>query len=210
MTATMGSRRRLDLPYFRAALFCSSLVVAVGGCSSAPERQGPMPDGPMIEPKDGHSWTVPARLGREFTDGLEVLQVAGTKPARITRVESIGGEKVLEVLGARLAGPGRTLGFTQYFDSWPPRSPEIEGQVVDAKGAILHPKRKRTRGPVGSTSYELLVGYRFLRDDFAVRQHLNIHYTVGGKAYVSRQPARLIVCPTDMTEQSCFARSAEG
>jgi hypothetical protein len=152
-----------------------------------------------MQPSNAHGWIIRGETGKRFTDGFEVLEVSGTKPATITSVRSIGGSTALKFLGAKIAGPGRKLTYER-LQGWPPTKAAL-GPLSDAVGARLLP-RKQTRLEMG---YELLVGYE-LEDasKLVMRTRLEVNYTVAGKDYVYRIPGSLIVCPKGTTDDACL------
>jgi hypothetical protein len=137
-------------------------------------------------------------VGKQFTDGFEVLDLGGEEPAVIRAVASVGGDGVIEQLGALLAGPDRKYAAEQLLTGYPPRQPRL-GALQDAVGATIQP-RDDTRDRLG---YELLVGYRSTSDEIGIRTEIVVDYEVDGVLYRRRFPATLVYCPPRLAEQEC-------
>jgi hypothetical protein len=144
-----------------------------------------------------HGYVVPARAGRVFTDGFDVVRLQGSQNARILKVESIGGTDVLEFLGARLAGPGRRSGATQILSGFPPHDRPL-GDVSAAENAVVEPQSR-----TGIKGYELLLGYRIRGQDVGARTGIRITYEVAGRTYETTVEAGLITCPKGEPSTTC-------
>lgn len=160
-------------------------------------------EGGPIEQTAPNGSILPVRPGKIWTDGFTSLYLSGHEPAVITRVSVEGGEPALRLLGVRIAGPSRKQGVTQEFFSYPPRDTTVTGPTVDAVGATILP-RSDTRLGLG---YELLIGYAFVKDAFSTRSNIVVDYTVAGSSYEVAIPARLVLCPTTMTDLACQKRT---
>lgn len=55
----------------------------------------------------------------------------------------------------------------------------------------------------GKVGYELLIGFRFVKDTAAFRKTVLVSYTVAGQRYRIDLRAGIYACPTTMTEQNC-------
>lgn len=143
------------------------------------------------------------RLGHIWTDGQTALYLSGREPAVITAVRVVGGDPALQLLGVRIAGPDRRQAVTQEFFSYPPRVTGNLGTVEAAVGAEILPTNE-TRLHLG---YELLVGYKFVSNVFSTRSEIVIDYSVSGSSYEAKIPARLVLCPTTMTDVACQRRT---
>ena len=173
-------------------------VALVTACSEGVHLVGRASDGP-IEAPDFHGTIVRGQSGERFTDGFEVLRVAGDKPAIITSVRSVGADSTLKLLGAKIAGPDRKLGAWTYLPNWPPTKPAL-GPLVDAEGAHLLP-----RSEIDGKGYELLIGYELGEiSEMSTRTRVEVDYTVDGKDYVFRSPAALTFCPDNNSDDECL------
>jgi hypothetical protein len=186
----------------RSIAFGVVLVAAVAAATwiyvASPDR-GPKQGGPL-GPVNAHGSLTDVRLGQTMTDGLEVLELHGDEPATITDVEVIGGSGALQYLGAMIASPDRrTVAATQEFKTYPPRAARVAGTLTPAVGAVIKPV-DQTAHQLG---YELLIGYRYVANEVAARSTIRIHYTVGGQEYVIDDPARLVTCPTTISNDQC-------
>jgi hypothetical protein len=126
-------------------------------------------------------------VGHRFTDGLEILLLQGSRPARIISVRSIGGSQSLGHVGTMLAGPARDLDAIQKAPGFPPRVPRLGG-LHRAVGSWILPEAQ-TRDRLG---YELLLGYEIVSPELAVRRGIEVTYRVGNTTYGRFLPARII------------------
>jgi hypothetical protein len=149
-----------------------------------------------------HGWIAVVRPGATITDAQEILYNGGDAPVTSTDIEVVGGSKSLLYLGALVAGPDRARALSQQFPEYPPTAHAVRGFTRPAIGAVLEPTTT-SRLP----GYELLIGYRFIADEFDARSEVRISYTSSGRDYRLDLPARLITCPTSMTEDACFGRA---
>lgn len=150
-------------------------------------------DGPMHVPA-AHGGAVTLRTGAVFTDGFEILSVAGDKPATIESV-SLVGNGGLELLGAKVAPPDRRVGFVQFLQGWPPIGPALRGtRLTDAVGASITPTAPGTAG------WELFVGIRVTGAGVVKRDGIRVGYTVAGEHFTATFPARLVVCTSRFQE----------
>src|SRR4051794_14601997 len=108
---------------FVNARIVAVLVLLIGptaACESHQADSAPISGGPLdVAGKQG--WAVPATPGRTFTDGSNILNIAGDSPFTVVAVESIGGSPSLRFLGAKVASPQRRYTTTTRFAGWPPR-----------------------------------------------------------------------------------------
>jgi len=167
-------------------------LLGAAGCGGPAERST---DGPLRIPHD-HAAFVHYRPGQVFTDGLERLLLTGDRDAVLERVELEGAEDHIEFLGARLAGPHRTVGSIQLSDGYPPDNPAF-GQTVDAEGARIG------RSQVG---HELLIGIKVTKAGYAIRDGVRLYYTVAGRKYTAYFPAAIVFCPDNVSEDACAER----
>ena len=177
-----------------AALFFSA---ACGGGSEARIA----PTGPLQAP-DKHGWVVTVYKGKTFTDGQELLDLRGTRPAVIQAVTVTGGTPTLEYLGASLALPSRRYTTSEEMPGYPPRVPG--STTAPAVGHTILPTRRTER----RQGYELLLGYRATRDGNAVRGDVRttvtVDYTVSGTRYRIVMPAQLFPCPKGASQGTCM------
>lgn len=175
------------------------LLAATCGCSGSTVAPTDLStDGPLrVPPEHGTFATGP--VGTTFTDGLDVLFLAGSRPATVVSVRSVGADTSLRFIGAMIAGPTRSQAGWSQLKGYPPRLAAL-GPLVDAEGAVIDP-REETRQRLG---YELLLGYEVV-DDTTVdhRSAIEVTYEVDGKQYLWRSPARLVYCPPDKTNEEC-------
>ncbi len=150
-------------------------------------------DGPMHVPP-AHGGAVTLRTGAVFTDGFEILSVAGDEPATIDSVALVdnGG---FELLGAKVASPDRRTGFVQFLHGWPPAGPELKGtRPIDAMGASITPSA------AGEPGWELFVGIRVTGTGVLERTGIKVDYTVAGERFTATLPAQLVVCTSRSQE----------
>jgi hypothetical protein len=190
----------------RGLVVATAALVGVGLLAALwAYRRGRSADGPLLKPPPHGQIAIP-EPGDVRTDGNERLRLSGSAPATITDVEVVGGEKSSEFLGAMIAGPNRRrFGLTQQFNQYPPEADYL-GELKPAVGAVLKP---HTQVSYGMQDNELLVGYRVIADEFAARTDIVISYTVDGEDFELTIPARLVTCPTTMTESECSQRADE-
>ncbi len=143
-------------------------------------------------------------VGAEFTDGFEVLVVEGDEPAIIRRVVSVGDDGVLEPLGALVAGPDRRYGAVQLIRGYPPAQARL-GTVEDAVGFEVLP-RSETRKEM---AFELLVGYRAVKDEIGVREDIRVEYEVDGQLFSRSLGAGMLYCPPRFSDDECSAAADE-
>jgi hypothetical protein len=192
----MGRTPRTDAVAGLAAVGVAVSILFVTGDSAGPIAGGPLGTIPA------HGFLTDVRLGETMTDGQEKLDL-GNEPAIITGITVVGGNHSLKYLGALIASPQRRLaGVTQQFRTYPPKAHYVAGTLSPAVGAVLKPVAQ-TRG--GVWGYELLIGYRYIADRVDARTTICINYTVDGVAFVLDDPARLVTCPTTMSDDRCYA-----
>ncbi|MFC6286146.1 hypothetical protein ACFP3Q_07230 [Nocardioides sp. GCM10027113] len=137
---------------------------------------------------DEHGYAITLPAGTTFTDGYEILKLAGDEPAVIEDV-TIAGDDGLELVGALLAPPPRLNAAVQLMRSWPPRDEALdEDSFVEAVGARIEPL---SRAPMG---YELLLGLRVADEGYLVRESVTVTYRVGETVYEVDFPASIAVC----------------
>lgn len=174
-------------------------LTALAACKS-PSRSASDPTaggGPLVA-APAQAWVLPATKGRTFTDGSNVLDVRGSTPIKVVSVTSIGGTTSLQFLGAKVASPRRQYTTTNEFNGWPPR--DIRASfVLDAGGQSVSP----TAGNWHRQPYELLLGYRVISTDFAVRTAVRVVYESAGKTYQQDFPSLIAVCPPSEDLQKC-------
>lgn len=176
-------------------LAVSSLVLT--GCQSLGLGEGPM------RPAPEHGSIVEGPVGRRLTDGFEILQLGGDRPATILSVESVGGDGSLKYLGAYLAGPDRKLAAYTQPEGFPPTTRGL-GEIIPAEGAVIEP-REQTRRRLG---YELLLGYEIVDDsEIAFREEIVVTYRIDDTDYAWRAPAKLVYCPESATSEECFTKA---
>lgn len=178
-----------------AALSAGGILVLMASCaalSGEPTRGGP------LDPFPPHGMFIGDPVGRRFTDGLEVLLLQGSQPARIMSVRSVGGSQSLRHVGTMLAGPERELDAVQKMPGFPPREPRL-GVLDPAVGARILPEAQ-TRDGLG---YELLVGYEVVSSEVAMRSGIEVTYRVSGQTYVQFLPARIVYCPKPRSPAEC-------
>ena len=170
-------------------------VVAAAGLSAtvAARGGGTRAGGPLVAPAE-HGFAMPKRVGAVFADGVETLELTGTKSAVLKKVEVVGTDG-LQVVGVSLVRPGRKVGTIQVVDGWPPKDPDLRpGDVVThGIGARFTP----TRSNPLEQSYELLVGLRVAKAGYLVRDGLRVTYSVDGIDYQRYFPAQLVVCTSE-------------
>jgi hypothetical protein len=191
----MTDRRRMRrLPMVIAALSAGGLLVVASCAAPAgePSRGGP------LDPFPPHGMFIADPVGHRFTDGLEILLLQGSQPARIISVRSVGGSQALRHVGTMLAGPERDVDAIQKTPGFPPREPEL-GVLHRADGSRILPEA-RTRDRLG---YELLLGYEVVSSDVAVRRGIEVTYRVGSTTYERFLPARIIYCPKPNSSREC-------
>lgn len=156
----------------------TAVLAAAVACAVGSDARG-VQNGPL-RPVPKHGWVVSVYEGKTFTDGEELLDLRGTRPAVITAVTVAGGTPTLEYLGARLALPSRTYTTYQEMPGYPPRVPGSTTVPAVGHTILPTPRTERTQG------YELLLGYRATRDGNAVRGDVRtsvaVDYTVSGKS----------------------------
>ncbi len=174
-------------------------LCAAAGCAGTPSEPGWGSGGPMLTPPE-HTWFVTRDPGDTFTDGLERLRLDGTVDGVVDRVELVmrgGDEDAVELVGALVAGEDRKVGSWQLSDGFPPEKPGKFGPLVEADGAPL---------PAGGLGSLLLVGMRPTGTEYAVRDGVNVYYTVDGDRYVTFLPASVVFCPPSGDEDDCVAK----
>ncbi len=147
-----------------------------------------------------HVWTPTIEVGATKTDGLERLVVSGNAPAIITDVQWVGDDKAMKYLGTMIAGPTRKGGQTQLFDQYPPVAPRKLGPIEPARGAVLKPN---------DAGYELLIGFKYVKDVVGIRNTVIVSYLVEGKQYQVDLHAALYACPTTMKLNTCTDESTK-
>jgi len=178
-------------PVRTAAVAGVAAVAAAGlGATVAARGGGIREGGPLVAPAE-HGFAMPKRVGAVFADGVETLELTGTRSAVLKKVEVVGTDG-LQVVGVSMVRPGRKVGTIQELDGWPPRDPDLRpGDVVThGIGARFTPTRSNPRGQ----SYELLVGLRVAKAGYLVRDGLRVTYSVDGVDYQRYFPAQLAVC----------------
>ena len=174
------------------------LVVLVAAVAALPDA-GTAPQGPLMLPTP-HGWLLEdARVGHQFTDGLELLDVQGTAPITVTDVRSIGGGNGLELIGLRVAGDARKSLTHQYTPRFPPR-----GGRFGPLREVLDESLPSSPGPQHG-SWQLLLGYEVTRPGIWERTALEIDYVTDGRSYTARFPSALLVC-TRGHKQECNKR----
>lgn len=186
-----------------AALTCAAIVVVVIGIKLESGGGSGVAQGGPIEANGASGSILLIRIGQTWTDGQTALNLTGQEPAVITGVHMTGGDPALALIGVRVAGPERTQAVTQEFFSFPPRATAVTGPSTPAVGATIQPTLE-TRLHLG---YELLIGYKFVGNSFSARSDIVVDYTVLGTPYEVTIPARLVLCPTSMTEKACEKRT---
>jgi hypothetical protein len=144
-------------------------------------------------------WGVVAKPGYTFTDGDEVLNLRGHDRATIVSVESLGGSKAFQFLGAKVVGPRRFFTAIQRIDRWPPNHIRGASQIMDAVGQTVTPQHSNWHGQ----PYELLLGYRVIADTYDVRTGVRVVYRVDGKTYQVTWPDLLVACSTTQRFNKC-------
>lgn len=178
------------------AVAVSVIVIATGGATAiyaladdtSTAHSARRTDGPLKVPRP-HGGAVTLATGATFTDGFEILSLAGERDAvidSISLVDSAG----FELLGAEVASPDRKTGFVQFVHGWPPVAKELRGtELVPATGATITPT-----GSSDGAGWELFVGIRVTGDGLLTRTGLKIDYTVDGEKFTATFPAELVVC----------------
>jgi len=139
-----------------------------------------------------------AKVGRVFTDGMNVIDIGGHEPATLLKVESIGGSEGLKFLGAKLVGPHRSAVDFTSLDGWP----TVEGSppLIEPVGATLEPTVKTWN----RHAYELVMGYRIIRATYAERVGVRVTYKIGDHVYQATLPRLISICPPGRTLTSCL------
>jgi hypothetical protein len=175
-------------------------LVVVGVTSRGDTSDTPSDDGPLRAAPE-HGMVAEGQQGTVFTDGLEILQLQGSQPATIVRVESVGGSETFRHLGTKLAGPDRRLAAEGYLEGFPPQTRSL-GKLVEAEGAVIQPAEQTP----GGKGYELLIGYEIVDGaQVGYRTGVEVTYQVGEDLYSWRSPARLLYCPPSMKPNRCRA-----
>lgn len=160
-------------------------ILGVAAFAGTPRTEG----GPMIVP-DPHGWaTSDAGVGDVFTDGSEILDLAGDQNAVIEDIRLVGDEG-LELVGAKIVGGDRKIGAIQYNKDFPPTNePELDDAVFyDAVGATITPEAVNPGG------WELLLGIKATEEGNLVREAIEVDYRVGEEKYTVSWEALLGVC----------------
>jgi hypothetical protein len=159
--------------------------------------QGPQQGGPL-DPFPPHGMIITDPVGQRFTDGFEILQLEGPRPARILLVTSVGGSNALRHVGTLIAGPGRRIDAVQKVAGFPPAEPGL-GSLHRARGHRIVPEAQ-TRDELG---YELLLGYEVIAPKLAIRRGIEVRYRIGSTTYQQFLPARILYCPKPRAARQC-------
>jgi hypothetical protein len=175
------------------------VAVAAGGCSSAPARghdiDGP---GPLAGQDARTAYALPVGTPAVFTDGFALINLPGTRPATILKIESIGGESTFEFLGAKLADPTRGTSTQQAMPGWPTRA--TGAKTYDPKNFVAQPLSKTAN----ESGYEILMGYKIKSDKPAVRTGIRVTYRIDSKTYQAVLPSAFALCaPNTDEDQKC-------
>ncbi|MBO9522414.1 MAG: hypothetical protein J7518_12825 [Nocardioidaceae bacterium] len=138
-----------------------------------------------------------ATPGTTFTDGTGLLVVPGDRPAKVLKIESLGGRSAMTFLGAKLAGPHREFTTNTSWPTWPPN---IAGDPLqEAEGATIEPVSRT----FNKNGYELLLGYRIDHAKYAVRRGVRVTYRIGDRTYRAVLPLVFATCPPGRDLDSC-------
>ena len=168
-----------------------AVVAAALGVAAFADTDSRTDGGPLRAPNP-HGWSTSNSVGDVFTDGMEVLHLEGNREAVIEDVRLVGDDG-LELVGAKVAGQDRAIGFIQYNADFPPvNDPDLGDPVlIDAIGATVTPY---------SGGWELLLGIKATKEGFLVREGVEIDYRVGGEEYTVFREAWLGVCTSPRYE----------
>lgn len=183
-----------------AALVAATCVACDGSASGDMSGEDAARESGAVRVPNNHVAYVPASefpVGTVFTDGLERLYPAdGGAPVTITDLEWVGSQEAGQVIGWKLAGPGRRVGALQVIDGFPPNERRL-GSLTDAIGATISDTK---------VGHELLVGIEVVSDEYAVREGLRVITEHNGRTYEDVLPAVLVFCGADLTEEACVER----
>jgi hypothetical protein len=172
-----------------AAVMLALLIAVVAWRTWGPAGRlgnpGVRDDGPIDVP-NAHGLAITKPVGKEFTDGLEILRTTGNELAVIESVELVGSRGI-EMVGAMIAPPPRAYGAESIINSWPPVRDQLfdEDTLVDAVGAEIRSD---------DWGWELLVGVKAVEEGVVFRKGIRITYTVDGDLYEVVLPAELTIC----------------
>jgi hypothetical protein len=145
---------------------------------------------------------MPLDTRRAGTEGTVVLLNRGDRDAVLDAVTYDRLTPGLDILGpvalrvGDYPGPGLVAGLAR---SYPPR--RARGITRPLPGFVVHPYRSYDE------AVEVLTGFRPLRRGVFGYRALDIHYHVGGRRYVARYPAALVICaPEAKYNASCEPR----
>lgn len=174
-------------------------ALAVTACAGDGANGAALRDGPLQEPS-AHAWAYELPVGTVFTDGLETLDLAGSKPATLVDVTLVG-DPGLQLVGVSLAGPERPFASIQLIEQFPPQHRDLPSQVLvaDALGHQLTPLS------VDDMGWQLLLGIKVAEPGRHVRSAVEVTYEVDGDTYIERLPAALAICGSEdgATGQDC-------
>ena len=174
---------RLGLP------LCMTLALGVLVACNEPQA-GPM----VVGSEQGSALTRP--VGTELTEGVQVLWLEGDEPGTLKKVELVGGEEGVQLIGAEVLPPPRKAGAIQFLVGWPPQqTQEIDlSTAVPAEGARIGTESESEEG------WELLLGLRVVKDGFWHRRFIRVTYQVGDDEYRVDLPTTLTLCTTEKYE----------
>lgn len=170
-------------------------VLLASSCA-APEPEVPRhlrTDGPIVVPP-AHGWSISAKAGDSFTDGLETMVVGGAKAVTILSVELIG-DPDLELIGSLLRSRNSD-GIHQYFPTFPPVGID-DSELEELVGSRLLPT------PAGEPGQEILLGIAATNEGVHQRTGIRLTYEVQGESFAVTLPGELVVC-ADAQDASPF------
>ena len=81
-------------------------------------------------------------LGSRFTNGQVVVHNQSESQVVLRSIKPIVTGSGLRYLGAHVAGPDRSIGFTQFYETFPPKDKGLAG-LEPVEGAALSPGSAR-------------------------------------------------------------------
>lgn len=173
-----------------------TLIFAWAACGGW-EQHARMPtrwpsDGPAVRRNRITYWPR-LDVGTTFTDGVVTFSVAGTEPATLRSVETLGASSGFKVLGVSVAGPARKFAFVETLPGEPPLGYRL-GPIRPAVGYRVKP---------GWPGVELLIGISITAPGIQRRTGLRIVYSVAGTTYQIDYDAGIVNCPVGTSLRAC-------
>lgn len=180
------SRLRLTLAVV-VVIATTSVVLVAANSSAMPrllEASGPAAlSGPTAS---GFAGVQP--LGSRFTNGQVVVHNQSTSQVVLRSIKPITTGSGLRYLGAHVAGPDRSIGFVQFYDTFPPEDEGLAG-LEPVEGAVL-PAGEREK----AEGFELLMGYEVVAEGRSTVTGVEVAWTVNGRDQSAVFPSTMAVC----------------